>query len=135
MALRSRALPAFARPCSRRLAPLSSGEQVCTRVTRDSPSVPAEGARERLVHEHVRVLDANDPDDLGQQLSNRHWNGAHPQLRCSLPSGSTKQSSPQQVELGTPIALALDQFRRVICPSTWPLLQGGSRAARTVCSS
>ena len=69
MPRRTRALPALASPFSRRLAPLSSGEPVEAGVAGHRPSV-AQVAREDLVHQHVRRLDA-DADHACQQPNHR----------------------------------------------------------------
>src|SRR5262245_53367128 len=71
MPRRTRALPERARPFSRRLVPLSSGEPVRPRVTRYGPSV-AHVSRQNLLHQHVGRLDAN-PDHPRQQAHHGVW--------------------------------------------------------------
>jgi hypothetical protein len=66
---RTRALPALARPFSRRRLPLSSGEPVMPRVAGDSSSIP-HAPRQDFVHEHIRRLNA-DPDHACQQAHHR----------------------------------------------------------------
>src|SRR5713101_4507699 len=58
---RTRALPAFAKPFSRRLTPLSSGDPVRPGVTSYGPSI-SKVSRQDLLHQHIRCLDTNTDD-------------------------------------------------------------------------